>query len=177
VCECQAAAASKAESRAGRARWEDKLTELIKARGTFIELSAEKVETQVTLVARLQESSQLLSRGKGIILRRRDPQGTRVPKSFSLRAEGGGRLRKAGESRRFESLRGGTEVQIIIHTRGKDTAAGSGEIAVIRGVRTQDSGVRTLEKPTLRENENSLCGRKKDEADQSTSTLRAGRWG
>jgi len=177
VCECQAAAASKAELRTGRAHWEDKLIELIKARGTFIELSAEKVETQVTLVARLQESSQLLSQGKGIIWRRRDPQGTRVPKSFSLRAEDGARLRKAGESRRFESPRGGREVQSTIHTRGKDIAAGSGEIGVIRGVRTQDSGVRTLEKPTLRESGNSLCGRKRDEAAQLTSTLRAGRLG
>jgi len=42
------AAASKAELRTGRAHWEDKLIELIKARETFIELSAEKVETQVS---------------------------------------------------------------------------------------------------------------------------------
>ena len=65
VCGCQAAVASKAELKTGRAHLEGKLTggrkrqkttyfpnflnsELIKARGTFIELWAEKVETQVS---------------------------------------------------------------------------------------------------------------------------------
>jgi len=91
--------------------------------------------------------------------------------------------------RSFESQRGGTEVQTItILTRGKDTAAGRGATTAVIEVSNKisssinisiSSSSRKLlvEKPTLRESGNSLSGRKRDEADQSTSTLPVGRWG
>merc|ERR1712130_349446 len=108
--------------------------------------------------------------------------------SFTLRVEGGARLQKGGGLRSFESQRGGIEVPTItILTRGKDTAAGRGETTAIREVNSRisssisriSSSSRKLlvEKPTLRESGNSLSGRKKDEADQSTFTLPVGRWG
>merc|ERR1712130_437498 len=108
--------------------------------------------------------------------------------SFTLRVEGGARLQKGGGLRSFESQRGGIEVPTItILTRGKDTAAGRGETTAIREVNSRisssisriSSSSRKLlvEKPTLRESGNSLSGRKRDEADQSTSTLPVGRWG
>merc|ERR1712130_42416 len=100
--------------------------------------------------------------------------------SFTLRVEGGARLQKGGGLRSFESQRGGIEVPTItILTRGKDTAAGRGETTAIREVNSRISSSRKLlvEKPTLRESGNSLSGRKKDEADQSTFTLPVGRWG
>lgn len=131
ACACLAAAASRAELRRGRAHLADKPTELIRAQETFIEPWAEKAETQATLAEPLPESSQHRNQDRGTIWRGKSRQGTRVPKSFTLRAEGEGRCPKGGESRRRESRKGGTEVPSIIPIGGINTAAGTEVIGVI----------------------------------------------